>query len=227
MFRDPVLRSQLAFRGGTALHKLYLPPPIRYSEDIDLVQLKAGPIGGILDSIRKTLSFLGHPRVRQKGMNNTMVFSCDSEIPPIVALKLKVEINCREHFSSFKLTTLPFTIESRWFSGECELLTYNLEELLGSKLRALYQRKKGRDLFDLWYALTKAEPDLKKVIQAFQEYMKSVDCVVTRRQFSQNLQKKLSDPDFEGDILGLLRPEVAYHMDEAYQLVNRKLIEQL
>ena len=68
-------------------------------------------------------------------MNNTMVFSCDSEIPPIVPLKLKVEINCREHFSSFKLATLPFKVESRWFSGECELTTYNLEELLDSKPR--------------------------------------------------------------------------------------------
>jgi predicted nucleotidyltransferase component of viral defense system len=28
----------LAFRGGTALHKLHLPPTERYSEDIDLVQ---------------------------------------------------------------------------------------------------------------------------------------------------------------------------------------------
>ena len=39
-------------------------------------------------------------------------------------------------------------MENSWFSGRCELTTYALEELLGTKLRALYQRAKGRDLFD-------------------------------------------------------------------------------
>ena len=38
---------------------------------------------------------------------------------------------------------------SRWFTGAAKVLTYDLDELLGTKLRALYQRKKGRDLFDL------------------------------------------------------------------------------
>ena len=36
-------RRSLAFRGGTALYKLYLTPAARYSEDIDLVQVEAGP----------------------------------------------------------------------------------------------------------------------------------------------------------------------------------------
>ena len=35
IFSDKFLASQLAFRGGTALHKLYLSPQPRYSEDID------------------------------------------------------------------------------------------------------------------------------------------------------------------------------------------------
>ena len=37
MFSDPSLRDALRFRGGTALNKLHLPAPLRYSEDIDLV----------------------------------------------------------------------------------------------------------------------------------------------------------------------------------------------
>ncbi|MDR1183997.1 MAG: nucleotidyl transferase AbiEii/AbiGii toxin family protein [Coriobacteriales bacterium] len=35
MFQDDFLASRLAFRGGTALHKLYLPPQVRYSSDIE------------------------------------------------------------------------------------------------------------------------------------------------------------------------------------------------
>ncbi len=45
IFSDPLLSAELALRGGTALHKLFLVRVRRYSEDIDLVQLNAGPIG--------------------------------------------------------------------------------------------------------------------------------------------------------------------------------------
>ena len=44
LFSDPFLKEHVAFRGGTALHKIYLKPQARYSEDIDLVQIKDGPI---------------------------------------------------------------------------------------------------------------------------------------------------------------------------------------
>lgn len=48
IFSDDFLKNELAFRGGTALHKLYLQPQPRYSEDIDLVQINSGPIKPIL-----------------------------------------------------------------------------------------------------------------------------------------------------------------------------------
>ena len=41
IYSDPYLAENLAFRGGTALHKLFLHPQPRYSEDIDLVQVNA------------------------------------------------------------------------------------------------------------------------------------------------------------------------------------------
>jgi predicted nucleotidyltransferase component of viral defense system len=65
IFKDEFLASHLAFRGGTALHKLYLSPQPRYSEDIDLVQIKAEPIKETIDKIREVLAFLGEPKVKQ------------------------------------------------------------------------------------------------------------------------------------------------------------------
>jgi predicted nucleotidyltransferase component of viral defense system len=41
---DASLSGAVRLRGGTALHKLFLSPARRYSEDIDLVQATAGPI---------------------------------------------------------------------------------------------------------------------------------------------------------------------------------------
>lgn len=54
---------RLAFRGGTALYKLYLSPAARYSEDIDLVQVASEPIGDTLDAVRAVPDpWLGEPR---------------------------------------------------------------------------------------------------------------------------------------------------------------------
>ena len=58
IFKDDFLSEQLAFRGGTALHKLYLHPASRYSEDIDLVQISEGTIGPVLERLDEVIKFL-------------------------------------------------------------------------------------------------------------------------------------------------------------------------
>lgn len=155
IFSDEFLASQLAFRGGTALHKLYLSPQPRYSEDIDLVQINPGPIKSILHRLEEVLDFLPNKAVKQKRYNNTMLFRMESEIPPTIQLRLKVEINCFEHFNVLGLTRAPFHVENSWFTGSADLTTYHFEELLGTKLRALYQRKKrARPLRPIYFSTT-------------------------------------------------------------------------
>ena len=104
IFSDEFLASQLAFRGGTALHKLYLSPQPRYSEDIDLVQITPGPIKPIMYRLGEVLDWLPDRVTKQKRYNNTMLFRVESEIPPTVQIRLKVEINCFEHFNVLGLT---------------------------------------------------------------------------------------------------------------------------
>jgi Nucleotidyl transferase AbiEii toxin, Type IV TA system len=99
IFSNDQLLKSVAFRGGTALHKLFLYPQPRYSEDIDLVQINNEQFGPIIDQLRKTLSFLGKPKIKQKENKNTIIFRFDSEFPPVQSLRLKVETNCREHFN--------------------------------------------------------------------------------------------------------------------------------
>ena len=142
IFSDDFLASKLAFRGGTALHKLYLSPQPRYSEDIDLVQIDAEPIKSTMYRLGEVLNFLPDRVTKQKRFNNTMLFRMESEIPPTVQIRLKVEINCFEHFNELGLVKIPFSVDNSWFTGQCELTTYRLNELLGTKLRALYSVKK-------------------------------------------------------------------------------------
>jgi hypothetical protein len=68
-----------------------------------LVQISAEPFGPSIDKIRKLLSFIGEPKIKQKDRNTTLIFDFESEIQPVQVLKLKVETNCREHFSVFNL----------------------------------------------------------------------------------------------------------------------------
>ena len=64
VFRDPALNGALAFRGGTALHKLFFQPAGRYSEDLDLVQVRSEPIGPVLDALKERTPWLGTPRTK-------------------------------------------------------------------------------------------------------------------------------------------------------------------
>lgn len=229
LFSDELLNKSLAFRGGTALHKLYLKPQVRYSEDIDLVQINSEPINPILKRIREKLSFLGTKRtVKQHIHNNTIIYRFNTEIQPVINMRLKVEINTREHFNILGLKEIPYKVENSWFSKECNITVYELEELLGTKLRALYQRRKGRDLFDLYWALTNHKVDTQKVIQCYKAYMSfSVDHPPTQKQFLLNMEEKMTDKEFLVDIHSILRPEVVYDNLKAWEIVRKDLIEKL
>jgi len=226
IFSDEYLRERLAFRGGTALHKLYLNPQPRYSEDIDLVQIKAEPIKETIVRLQEKLAFLGKASIAQKQANNTLKFRFESEFAPVQPLRLKVEINCREHFTVFGLAENEFQVNSEWFRGECDVVTYELEELLGTKLRALYQRRKGRDLYDIYRAFHSADPDADKIVEAYSRYMEfSVERPPSRKEFLRNMEAKMEDSEFLGDTTALLRPTEKYDSQAAYQLVKTNLIE--
>jgi predicted nucleotidyltransferase component of viral defense system len=220
IFSNEFLAENLVFRGGTALHKLYLQPQPRYSEDIDLVQKKAGPVKDIIDQLRLCMSFLGEPTVKQKANNNTLVYRFNSENVTPVPLRLKIEINCREHFSVLGYTTKEFSVNTAWFKGSCNISTYHLEEMIGTKVRALYQRRKGRDLYDLYKALTLANLNIEQVITCYHEYMKFVvDNPPTQKQYLQNMELKMKDREFLDDTVSLLRVDELYNCEKAYELI--------
>lgn len=229
IFSDKFLADRLAFRGGTALHKLYLSPQPRYSEDIDLVQITNEPFGPVIDALRERLAFLGVPARKQKDNNNTLIFRFDSEFPPVQRLRLKVETNCREHFSVLGLVKIPFTVDSSWFKGSCEITTYQLEELLGTKLRALYQRRKGRDLYDLHKAFSSRDNlKVKHLIKCYLEYMKfSAGNSPSRKEFIDNMELKMKDDEFLGDITALLRPTEKYDQVVSYEHMRDWLLSKL
>ena len=226
---DPLLSTEFAFRGGTTLHKLHLHPPARYSEDIDLVQVEGGPIGPAINAIRARLDpWLGKPKWKLGQSRVTLRYRFESEIPPVTSLRLKVEINTREHFTVLGLRRLPFAVDNPWFAGETGVATYEPEEILGTKLRALYQRKKGRDLFDLDVALERLpELDPGKIIECFERYLAQEGSRVTRAELEANLARKLEDAAFLADTEPLLAIGQRFDAIRAGARIGRVLVTRL
>jgi predicted nucleotidyltransferase component of viral defense system len=226
LFAHPTIAQALAFRGGTALYKLYIKPPARYSEDIDLVQMRAEPAGPVMEAIRAVLDpWLGAPRWKQTAGRLTFVYRFQSEDAPPIAMRRKVETNSRVHFAVHGFKKIPFKVSSRWFEGECKISTYELDELLGTKLRALYQRKKSRDLFDLATALQVTGVDPARIVETFSAYMRHGGHPITRKLYLENIHEKLSDPQFTADISPMLAGGYGWKLTEAAQLVTEKLIQ--
>ena len=142
-----LLGDELAMRGGTCLHKLHLPAPLRYSEDLDYVRRTDSPVGPLMDAIREVATGLGlseHNRSQKQQMVR-MVFDADPT-SGVGRIRIKIETNVREIDSFEARITLPYEVESPWWVGAADVSTFSIEELMGTKLRALYQRRKGRDV---------------------------------------------------------------------------------
>jgi len=228
IFQNPVLAERLAFRGGTALHKFYFDIPRRYSEDIDLVQIISAPIGQVIDALQDALNgFLGAPRRKQTEQSVTLIYRLESEGPPVVQMRLKVEINTREHFTVEGYQKQPFAVQSRWFKGNCEITTYTLEELLATKLRALYQRRKGRDLFDLWLGITEGKADADRIVHIFKHYMENEGQTIDSMNYEKNLQEKMIHRGFLTDLNPLLPADITYDIEMAFLRIRNDLLRKI
>ena len=192
LFNAPALNGKIAFRGGTAINKLLFKQPLRYSEDIDLVQTQAEPIGTTVDAIRDALSWLGKCNREQAGHSMHLVFKFTPEADAQATLKLKVEINTREHGSLFGIKPYPFAVESDWYQGKTEIASFEPEELFGTKLRALLQRRKNRDLFDLHHGLDQLALNPDKLIACFDHYLALEGNPITRAVAEQRMLEKLT-----------------------------------
>lgn len=207
LFSDPALRRQLRFRGGTALNKLHFPEPLRYSEDIDLVRTEAGPIGPVLGAVRAALEpWLGRAAFDQSAVAPKLRFRVDAEDPAAAApIRLKIEINTREIDAYDPPLSMPFKVENPWFTGAADIPTFSREEILATKLRALLQRNKGRDLFDLDHGLQIFDGlSPARTVECFGLYLERSDVRIARAEAEQRMFAKLANPAFLTDMRPLV-----------------------
>ena len=234
IFSDKAMSDALRIRGGTALNKLHFPAPLRYSEDIDLVRTSAGPIGPILDRLRALLEpWLGRARFDQSRVSPKLRFRVETEDTSGVPIRLKIEINTREIEPFDAPVALPIKVANPWFSGSAAVPTYSREEMLATKLRALMQRDKGRDLFDIAHALEVFEDlNLDRIVEMFERYLGLSGQAISRAQAEQRMFSKLARPRILLDIRPLLSVAQAESLTEesaahSFQRVSTALIDRL
>jgi predicted nucleotidyltransferase component of viral defense system len=243
LFNDKFLRGQVAIRGGTLLHKAHLAPAARYSEDIDLVVFGSRPEGHIAKAIRRVLKpELGNPSdtiwdTIRLAIRNTvkpsrvlrLTYAVPSVSEPGANLDIVVEANVTERAPHRQIVQIPFSFAYREATVSVLLNGYDLHEMLGTKMRALFQRKRGRDLFDLYWALTQAKPavDPQAVIDSFLHYLQQEGASAGRAEFLGILDGHLADRGFCTDMHALLRSGLSYDPQEAGAVVKDKLLRLL
>ena len=192
--------------------------------------MHAKPIGDTVSIIRECLDpWLGKPNWKQNQGRFTMYYRYETESKPVVARKVKIEINTREHFNVLPLVRKQYEVKNTWFTGTANVLTYSLEEFIGTKLRALYQRKKGRDLYDYWYVKKHHILNSAAVTKIFQQYLANDNRSVSRAEFEQNILMKQTNVVFTNDIAPLLTGQFLseYDKDQAFQMVLNDFASQL
>jgi predicted nucleotidyltransferase component of viral defense system len=229
MFIEPRLEGKIAVRGGTTINKVVLKYPSRYSEDIDLVHIVNEPIGPTTHAIFSALSWLGNCSSKQGQHSIHLIYKFNPEFDATLTLRLKVEMNTREHNNLLGLASYPFAMSNGWYSGSAEIISFKPEELFGTKLRALLQRRKNRDLFDLFYGLVHLNLDVDKIIACFYHYMALEGKSISRAMAEQRMFEKLATSLID-DINPLLPIGTQFSDDDAiraFNLVWKELIVRL
>lgn len=244
LFDDAFLKTQIAMRGGTLLHKVHLAPAARYSEDIDLVVIGDRPDEHVRKAINRVLlGVLGRPTSSawqavklavRNAVKPSKVLRVIYRVPSVAdprgtPLEIVIEANVTERKSYRPISLLPF---SYLFRDEMVATTVNgfeIHEMLGTKMRALFQRRRGRDLFDLYWALTEAGTPVNpaEIIELFLYYLQQEGTVATRDEFIGLLQSHLNDRGFLTDMNALLRTGIAYDPIAAGDYVIGSLLKLL
>lgn len=214
--------KDLVFKGGTALSKVYFPRIWRLSEDLDFsltkdeLKTRLESIGDVLAKVKKRSgiefalksSHLNPDylqlKIQYKGVLDRNWIKVDVTADDLVD-KPAIKAILQE-YSDY----LPFKVRVE-----------SLEEIFASKLRAVIERKKCRDYFDLW-KLGQMAFNKAKIMEVFAK-----KCAVKAVRFEglpQILPKDLQEtlrPYWERELGRLIRP--APDMDVVLKDIRKTL----
>jgi predicted nucleotidyltransferase component of viral defense system len=244
IFSHSPIAQQVAMRGGTVLHKIHLEPASRYSEDIDLVvinpQVSEEDIKtGIEDALQGVFGKaqqhfwenlkLAVRNVARPSRVLRFIYDIPSVMQPTHKLRVEVEVNVTERVPFLPVVRLPFSVPFQDDHWRADIASFDIHEMLGTKMRALFQRSKGRDLFDLYWAFNEGKQTISvsQVIRCFQHYMAQEQTKVGRNEFTEHLASNLANQNFCSDMKPLLLSGLVYDVTKAGLFVKDVLLVEL
>lgn len=212
---DGYLGRELVLRGGTCFHKLHIHPARRYSEDLDYVRSSAGGIKRFTAAMTGLGEALGF-EVKTKISANPKVYLL-TESEEGLRIRIKVEVNTRERSPADPVQVIPYQVDSSWWTGGANVRTFSTRELIATKIRALYERKKSRDVFDMWLAITELGITAEDLFAVFEPYRPAS---LTEKTAVNNLTEKLADDQFRHDLDSYVAEYPrGYDLDRAAQML--------
>jgi predicted nucleotidyltransferase component of viral defense system len=166
------MSSRIAFKGGTALSKVYFPGQWRLSEDLDFTLLDDTEPGDLLKALSEEVlpnvqNASGIPFTPKKApfINPTYLQARFQYVGPVSRNTLKVEISKEGFVGDVIRKGVPQAFDYPRF----EVTIYSLENILAEKIRTLLERGKVKDYYDVWKLLKVGGLDGAEVKHLFLE----------------------------------------------------------
>ncbi len=228
---DSPLVGLMAFKGGTALKKIYFPD-YRYSEDLDFTltgedtpdELLAG-LSQLLHQLAESQGFqfdIPEGRIERRDESLTIYVKFVGPLQARATSRdLKIDITLVER--------LVFPVQMKMvFSDysdrvERQIRAYALEEVLIEKLCAIIGRTEPRDVYDAHYLLQRTDIDFYLIPAAFKEKAASKGIDPTRLAEALSSKRPTLERMWENRLKHQVR-ELS-HLEQVFRELNRKLRE--
>ena len=156
--------DKLIFRGGTCIKKVFYPDETRFSEDIDLMGLNIEEAGLFMRSVNKLVGMnLGVTSFdstevqysNERGLDFMLYYTS------VLQQKDHISFNLSTAYPMERIQKRAVIVEP-YLQINPSILTLGIKEILAEKTRALLQRRKPRDLFDVWFLIKNKELELDR-----------------------------------------------------------------
>jgi predicted nucleotidyltransferase component of viral defense system len=213
---DDFLSKRLCMKGGTAINKLYLHEASRLSVDLDFNQI--GPKEEVLRErrdIRERIVELLEKQDSSYEIHSEHMYEqtrIKSRYKTVAGpiWNFKIEISHVERFPIVSLVKK----QAKTPDGLADVVTYTLEELTATKLRALFERFKGRDIYDLYF-ISQLKPDPTVIRKMFLYYFYRSCKVFNPKVHYKNLIKRYESGNYTDDVTAFVKPTFTFDLTKA------------
>jgi predicted nucleotidyltransferase component of viral defense system len=189
MIAASLVGKTLIFKGGTALHHCYLDQH-RFSEDLDFSSNKT-PIP--LEKVRNIFDTIDYLSIKKDYLSHATIKIEKLQYtgPLIQPNSLKVEI---DYLQNVLLLPQTLTYHNVW-GVNFTVAVMDIKEICAEKIRAMSDRARYRDFYDIFLLLEKYKLDLHEIVSYVQQ--KEIRKPITKTSIQTNWKVIISEREQE------------------------------